>query len=959
VAEAPKITVADLRQIVTDSDELSKGARLYDDGDLGRFAAHEAKLFADAQGSTVYKVSVTHGDKGWKAKCSCMAARSRPFCKHAAALLVAWQRNPDGFAVATAPPGGDAAPAKKKAVKASKVDVAQLMAKGVEQVTTLVRELAVVGAASVAEDRAAQVRSLGENLREHRLRRLSANTIRLADQLEASRGENFDHLGYAELLGDLLLTARKLEKHIAGETLESRHVEELIGKTWTKKDRAPVAALDLVEIAFLQRETPDNFVIRESRFIDAASGDHYSEKQILPGFLVRRTPPKPSYAGKLLRGAGGGLYPGYAPRRTDLETPGTIERLTADTLDRVVERALPSVKQAIAALADHKKDVFAPEKLPVAVACDMLIADRGRLQIVDKDGAAIFLPDNDGTSDRLAIALSGVGLVVVIGDLGFDGALPTIEPLAVIVASRAGRELRSIAIGATQINSRKIDVPEGQPERRSNWAHTARGLGLSTAAIALGELREEIADLVFSGLTSVTPRRVEPMAVRLGELGLAKQVDLLREAAAREDASARLDDVIKLQQVLGIALARLAGAAHVDRDQLTASPLYASVFVRKDAELLEPLVIARKLRRGEINRFEAGALSARYYDTLPAESLLERVYPLWADGAASPFIALAAPKRPELGLAGARSVLTERVDDDPRKVQRIRRGRHPRMAAITAMRVLEAIGGDASREILRIAATGHTDATTRNLARAAMGRLARIHPQDDPNLARYREDLLNASTYEARASAAERLADAGSVAAIPLLRLSFAGDISGAVRDAAGRALGRLGDAESVDTFCIALDRRADDHELAKTAAYALGYLGDIRGVDALIAAYAAGWLPSVVAESIAAIGPAAVPQLIELVEENPSLLKRTTADNVFDSLRGETLIPALLDRVDAIAQAKDFVPRAMALFEMLKNRSPLDRELGTKILQVRPDLATGDADARALARKAGARIST
>jgi hypothetical protein len=149
----------------------------------------------------------------------------------------------------------------------------------------------------------------------------------------------------------------------------------------------------------------------------------------------------------------------------------------------------------------------------------------------------------------------------------------------------------------------------------------------------------------------------------------------------------------------------------------------------------------------------------------------------------------------------------------------------------------------------------------------------------------------------------------------------------------------------------------ADDHDLAKTAAYALGYLGDVRGVDSLIAAYAQGWLPSIVAESIAAIGPAAIPQLIELVEENPSLLRRSTADNLFDSLRGEVLMPALLERVDAIAQAKDFVPRGMAMFEMLKNRSPLDRELGAKILQVRPDLATGDADARALARKAGARV--
>ena len=36
--------------------------------------------------------------------------------------------------------------------------------------------------------------------------------------------------------------------------LDDRHVEELIGKTWTKKDRAPVAGLDLLEVRRLYPE---------------------------------------------------------------------------------------------------------------------------------------------------------------------------------------------------------------------------------------------------------------------------------------------------------------------------------------------------------------------------------------------------------------------------------------------------------------------------------------------------------------------------------------------------------------------------------------------------------------------------------------------------------------------------------------------------------------------------------
>jgi hypothetical protein len=49
-------------------------------------------------------------------------------------------------------------------------------------------------------------------------------------------------------------------------------------------------------------------------------------------------------------------------------------------------------------------------------------------------------------------------------------------------------------------------------------------------------------------------------------------------------------------------------------------------------------------------------------------------------------------------------------------------------------------------------------------------------------------------------------------------------------------------------------------------------------------------------------------------------------------------------------------VPRANALMELVKTRSPLDRQLGARILELRPDLVEGSREARALAKKSGAR---
>src|SRR5215831_7196406 len=151
------------------------------------------------------------------------------------------------------------------------------------------------------------MRVLGESLREHRLRRLSARTLDLAAMLEGASA--LDATLYFDLVSDMLLVARRLEKHLAGEALEAKYVEELIGKTWRKTDRTPVKGLDLVEYAYAFRTTNDGFVIRASRFFDIASGEHYSEKQILPAFMVKRTAPKRSYFGRILRGAAGSIYP--------------------------------------------------------------------------------------------------------------------------------------------------------------------------------------------------------------------------------------------------------------------------------------------------------------------------------------------------------------------------------------------------------------------------------------------------------------------------------------------------------------------------------------------------------------------------------------------------------------------------------------------------------------------------
>jgi uncharacterized Zn finger protein len=114
MADARKLSLAELRDVVVDKAELQKGTQISDANHITHLSRHENKLFCDAAGSgaSPYKVQILFNDDTTvKGRCSCMAARSRPFCKHAAALLVAWARAPEQFAVSDAPPvapGGDA-----------------------------------------------------------------------------------------------------------------------------------------------------------------------------------------------------------------------------------------------------------------------------------------------------------------------------------------------------------------------------------------------------------------------------------------------------------------------------------------------------------------------------------------------------------------------------------------------------------------------------------------------------------------------------------------------------------------------------------------------------------------------------------------------------------------------------------------------------------------------------------
>lgn len=949
-SDARKVNVGDLRGLIIDSDELAKGTRLFDEKGLQSFARHQNKIYAEAKGSgpAPYRVALVFSETSAaiKGSCTCMAARSRAFCKHAAALLVAWSRAPESFVVSDAPLGGAPGESRRKSVKKGDADPAAQRRDGIQQIGTLVRELGVAGVSTGAGAELESIQRIGEALRENKLRRLGARTLDLAALLKgsAARKVPVPATAYTDLLADLLLTARKLEKHLAGDPIEDRHVEELIGKTWAKADRKPVSGLDLVEYAYFVRMTSDGFKLYESRFVDLATGTHYSEKQIDPPPPAPRREPKIVRAGAVLAGASGTTFPTFSPLRLQFTDLGDSKAIDHDALTRLVDKALPDVGAALTALQEHRKDVFAPDLLPVTVRIDTLFARGDRVQAVDATGNALHLPLDPQLEDRLGTALHEGRLAALIGDVGLDAALPTLWPMAVVIHGPLGLELRSL-VDAT---APTIKVGAADVDARG-WARAARAAGASEAAITLGEVREELADAFLLGLAGLGTRTTDPLVARLRDLGLEKPAALLQSLPLKPEPAERIDDFIRLFQVLGIALVRLAGATPVDRAAMARVPTYESVFVAQPTTWIDPERVEKLRADGKINRYEAAVHYAHHYENLPAEELAERIYPIWANGSAQPYVVRAFAGQGEAAVAAAKKALASA------------RGR---VAKITAIRVLQAVAmpaassapvvslassppAAAALELLRNLAVSEPDVGLR--ARAADARDAVELQRGFADVVRARrakegrrvdeliQAVLIAPQKEVRIAAVNQLTSLGAVGAIPALRQAFLCDAARGVREEAALALGLLGDVEMADRFVDMLRRRGTNEPEAKLAAYALGNLGDVRGLHELLAAYAEGYQPKIIAEAIRALGPVALDPLLTLIEARPELAQRKAALSVLEQLPERDLTAALVARVQANAGSPRFLELSLLHLKLAGVNLDCRRVVAEAILAILP----------------------
>lgn len=972
---ARSLSMSDLRAVV-DPDELKKGQTILDQRGLAHLARTEDKLYAEAQGSgsAPYRVSVTFGERDQlKGRCSCPASsfgkgRSKPFCKHSAALLLAWAKTPEAFAATEAPReeetrGGRSGggrnrkgePASERTADAStspdtaprrrtrtakgpgdsdserpelprRPDSLALMSTGTERVSTLVRELAITGVGTITAERIAQLEELSANLGQLQLRRLSLRTLELAQHLKA--GASLDVVRHATLLSDMLITAARITAHCDGKTLEDRHVEELIGKTWLKKNRPPVEGLCLLEYAYLQFVRADEYRICESRMIELETGEHYAERQILPPQIAKSTTPKQSYAGKVLEGVHGGLYPGFVPWRLHFEGESRRRELVAADLERMLTHAKP-IAAAMAAFQEHRKDVFAPERVPVLVRAEGLVAQGGRLRMYDDAGVALHLRHTAGLEDRLGDALEGHTLAAVLGELELHHAIPTLRAVSLLVRDHAGLRLR----------------PTGAPRKRDKsskprpWAQVARDAGLSYAAVSLGEVREELAGLLSAGLAGLHARAAEPLVQRLAQLKLQKPAELLGQIVAEPDPAKRVGEFVKLFQVLGVALVRLTSAPTLAREGLVPVPTHPSIQIPAPQGQPSPGEVMAARVRGEMSQYEAAVHYHRCYQDLSPEQMASDLVVL-ADGGAMPYVVDAIARQPARAVAVAERILSLPIGT---VAMRTAFALLVRAASPEAELVLKGFSGRRRQE-----GRQHGQRVV-HMADDALVELQRGRPRLSPlaesrrdHLAEKLEPLLHQARSDkdasARELACEALANLGVQAAIPDLRAIFRTDRSKDVRQQAAIALGMLGDVRVVEELLAAVrDRDKGNESMARAACRALGYLGDSRTLPVLMELYRDGFTPSVVSEAWLGFGVLALAPIADMIDADSALTKRSALAAPLAHMPIEWLVPQLMTRLAAGRASPDLddehvAARAIAYLKLCHDNPKARTELARRL---------------------------
>lgn len=404
-----RVTMDEIEGLV-EQGYFQRGSECFDRGEVREPARCRSKLFGEVGDEHRATVEIA---EFVKATCSCKSARRTPFCKHAAALLIAWAKTPEAFQEIEREP---AAPARPPRMKRGKEDIPALVAKGLAELDALLVAFAKSGLASVTKERIGEVQRLAKDLRHYKLRRISS---RLAEFHALLSKPSYSLREYGDAIADLVFMSKAVAAIQAGTLKDEAHVEEYVGVTWNLQKRPLRTGLSLLEIHYDRVRTPDGFRIETSWLVDLASGELFTDKLIVPASL--RQAPKPNRVGRVLEVAEAREFPGFPPMRLSLVS--ATDR-AATPADFAAVRACESIPELFERYRRAREDVLGPDELFALVRPAAFVARDGALLARDRESR--LLPLRGG--DRWPRVLASASATLLVRICGVFEA----EPIAAI-----------------------------------------------------------------------------------------------------------------------------------------------------------------------------------------------------------------------------------------------------------------------------------------------------------------------------------------------------------------------------------------------------------------------------------------------------------------------------------------------------------------------------------------------
>jgi HEAT repeat protein len=398
------------------------------------------------------------------------------------------------------------------------------------------------------------------------------------------------------------------------------------------------------------------------------------------------------------------------------------------------------------------------------------------------------------------------------------------------------------------------------------------------------------------------------------------------------DPADRLEGFVKVHQVAGLAVVRLASATTVAASELERLPNAQSIAIRRPARALAPDELLKARMEGQLSRHEAAWHRAKHFEGLSVDRLLTDWPSLWGDGEAAPFIARTLAPAGDRAVDVARAVLATPASG--------------RTARVTAIRVLQSVGSPTAVAALKEVPPDQLALPLiRAQVRAALASLPSsrgwrsIFSFSDTagstqSLQAHLDKLTTAADKEERLSALEALELAGDDRAIPVVRQAWAFDAAQEVRTRAATVLGALGDSESVEALVAALRDRGGPAKEAKAALSALGELGDVRAVPDILLAVVENWGGPLPAEALWRIGIPALEPTVGLVLSRPELAQRKSLQDAVSRLTSAPETDRILSRrLGEVLDRPEGAEQAAALLKLASESQPLRASLSRQIL--------------------------